>query len=68
MARYPMNTPFLSRLSHQIRSSSPAFDIGGYLLTLLYAAIIIVPVYYVFISSLKDNATIFTQMLALPSK
>jgi multiple sugar transport system permease protein len=68
MARYPMNTPFLSRLFHRIRSSSPAFDIGGYLLTLLYAAIIIVPVYYVFISSLKDNATIFTQMLALPSK
>jgi multiple sugar transport system permease protein len=63
-----MNIPFNFRLSHRIRSSAPVFDIVAYGLTLVYAAIIIVPVYYVLVSSLKDNTTIFTQMLALPTK
>jgi multiple sugar transport system permease protein len=68
MVENPMTAPLISRLSHRIRSSSPAFDIIGTLLTLLYAVLIIVPVYYVFISSFKDNSTIFNHLLALPSK
>lgn len=68
MVKYPRKIRFISRFPFRIKSSSPAFDIIGYILTLLYAAVIIVPLYYLFISSLKDNATIFTQMLALPSK
>lgn len=63
-----MQIPFISRSRYRIKSSSPAFDIFGYALTLVYAAIIIVPVYYVFISAFKDNDTIFSQMLALPTK
>ena len=68
MVSHPIRIPSMSRFSLRIKSKSPAFDVVGYLLALVYAAIIIVPLYYVFISSLKDNATIFSQVLALPTK
>jgi multiple sugar transport system permease protein len=59
--------PFV-RSSHHIRSGSPVYDIVSYILALFYAFIIAVPIYFVFISSLKTNREIFSHLLALPSK
>lgn len=38
----------------------------SYLLALIYALLIVVPIYYVVISSFKDNSQIFSAPLALP--
>lgn len=43
------------------------FRIGGYTVATLYALTIIIPFYYVLISSFKSNAEIFNAPLGLPS-
>ncbi len=55
-----------SRLIARLRDGSTPFIIGGYLLSGIYALIILVPVYYVIVSAFKTNLTIFTHPLALP--
>ena len=54
------------RLAARLRDGSTLFILGGYLISILYAIIILVPIYYVAISAFKTNRTIFTQPLALP--
>lgn len=56
------------RLRERLYDGKTAFTITGYTLSILYALIIIIPLYYVFISAFKDNQQIFGAPLALPAK
>ena len=48
------------------KSQNKSFMIVSYGLAIVYALVIVVPLYYVFVSSLKDNASIYSAPLALP--
>ena len=50
-----------------LRSGSLSFNILFYIICAIYAILILVPLYYIIISSLKDNSTIFGSPLGLPS-
>ena len=47
--------------------SPDGFVIGGYLFSILYAILIIIPLYFVVISAFKNNSQIITTPLALPA-
>ena len=61
-----MNTRLL-RLNQKIRDGSTIFVSCGYFLSILYALLIILPIYFVIVSAFKNNAQIITTPLALPS-
>jgi len=61
-----MNTQLL-RLNRKIRDGSTIFVSCGYFLSILYALLIILPIYFVIVSAFKNNAQIITTPLALPS-
>jgi multiple sugar transport system permease protein len=44
------------------------FIIGGYFFSTLYAAVIVIPLYFVIVSAFKDNSQIVLTPLALPVK
>ncbi len=50
-----------------IKSNSDSFIIGGYLISFFYAALIIVPIYFVIVSAFKNNSEIVLTPLALPA-
>ena len=50
----------------RIRKSSDPFVIGGYFFAILYAAVIIIPLYFVIVSAFKNNSQIILTPLALP--
>ena len=56
------------RLRQRISDGKTIFDIGGYTLGILYALVIIIPLYYVGVSAFKDNSQIFSAPLALPTR
>ncbi len=56
-----------SRITQKARNSPDGFVIGGYLFSILYAFLIIIPLYFVVISAFKNNSQIITTPLALPS-
>ena len=59
---------FNKRLSQRINDGKMVFDIGGYVLGILYSLVILIPLYYVGVSAFKDNQEIFSAPLALPAR
>lgn len=56
----------LASTNQRARITSNLFVIGGYVCSILYALLIIIPLYFVVVSAFKDNAGIITTPLALP--
>jgi len=56
-----------SRIAQKARHPLDGFVISGYFLSILYAFLIIIPLYFVVISAFKNNDQIITTPLALPS-
>lgn len=56
-----------SRIAQKERNSPDSFVISGYFFSILYAFLIIIPLYFVGISAFKNNSQIITTPLALPS-
>ena len=55
------------RLNQKIRDGSTVFVTCGYVLSVFYALLIVIPLYFVIISAFKNNAQIISTPLALPS-
>ena len=47
---------------------SDLFVIGGYIFSIIYAALIIIPLYFIIVSAFKNNSQIILTPLALPSR
>jgi multiple sugar transport system permease protein len=56
------------QLPQRIRKNSDPFIIGGYIFSILYACLIIIPLYFVVVSAFKDNSQIILNPLALPAR
>ena len=56
-----------SRITQKARRAPDGFVIGGYFFSILYAFLIIIPLYFVVISAFKNNSQIITTPLALPA-
>jgi multiple sugar transport system permease protein len=54
-------------LPQRIKRGSDPFVIGGYLFSLVYAGLIIIPLYFVIVSAFKSNSQIILIPLALPT-
>jgi multiple sugar transport system permease protein len=59
---------YVQRLRQRLQDGTTVFNTAGYALSILYALIIITPLYYVLVSAFKDNMQIFGAPLALPSR
>jgi multiple sugar transport system permease protein len=55
------------RSSKRLKKGFDLFVLGGYFFSILYSALIIIPLYFVIISAFKDNTQIITTPLALPT-
>jgi multiple sugar transport system permease protein len=55
------------RITQKARNAPDGFVIGGYFFSILYALLIIIPIYFVVISAFKDNSQIILTPLALPA-
>jgi multiple sugar transport system permease protein len=53
-------------LGQKIKKGSDFFVIGGYIFSIIYAALIIIPLYFVIVSAFKNNSQIILTPLALP--
>ena len=54
-------------LAQKIKNRSSLFVISGYFFSILYALLIIIPLYFVVISAFKTNSQIILTPLSLPS-
>jgi len=50
----------------RIKRDSDPFVVAGYIFSTLYAALIIIPLYFIIVSAFKDNSQIILTPLALP--
>jgi multiple sugar transport system permease protein len=57
----------LLRVTKKIKKGSDPFVIGGYFFSILYAAVIVIPLFFVIVSAFKNNAEIILTPLALPT-
>jgi multiple sugar transport system permease protein len=55
------------RITQRASNAPDGFVIGGYFFSILYALLIIIPIYFVVISAFKDNSQIILTPLALPA-
>jgi multiple sugar transport system permease protein len=55
------------RVARRIKKGADLFVIGGYFFSTIYAALIIVPLYFVIVSAFKNNNQIILTPLALPT-
>jgi len=55
------------RVPKKIKKGSDLFVMGGYFFSILYAALIIIPLYFVIVSAFKNNTQIISTPLALPA-
>jgi multiple sugar transport system permease protein len=55
------------RVTRKIKKGSDLFVMGGYIFSIIYAVLIILPVYFVFVSAFKNNSQIILTPLALPA-
>ena len=55
------------RVVRKIQKGSDPFVIAGYFFSILYAVLIIVPLYFVIVSAFKNNSQIILTPLALPT-
>jgi multiple sugar transport system permease protein len=58
---------WLIRITKRIQRSSDLFVIGGYIFSIIYAVLIILPLYFVIVSAFKNNSQIILTPLALPA-
>jgi multiple sugar transport system permease protein len=56
-----------SRITQKARNAPDGFVISGYFFSILYAFLILIPLYFVVISAFKNNSQIITTPLALPA-
>ena len=56
----------LYSFTKKIRKGSDPFVIGGYFFSIIYAALILIPLYFVIVSAFKNNSQIILTPLALP--
>src|SRR5512140_2161603 len=54
------------RVNQKIKDSSALFVLSGYILSIFYALLIVIPLYFIIISAFKTNAQIIETPLALP--
>jgi multiple sugar transport system permease protein len=66
-ARPSLASTFVGRAARRVRGDSPSWTLAAYGLAGLYALLLLVPIYFVFIAAFKDNTQIFTAPLALPT-
>jgi multiple sugar transport system permease protein len=59
---------WISRLPQRKKKGSDPFVVGGYIFSVLYATLIIIPLYFVIVSAFKNNSQIILTPLALPVK
>jgi multiple sugar transport system permease protein len=59
---------YVQRLRQRLQDGTTVFDTAGYVLSILYALVIIIPLYYILVSAFKDNMQIFGAPLALPAR
>lgn len=57
---------YLNRLARQAHLDNPTWALGSYFITGVYAFVILVPLYFLFISAFKSNTAIFLDPLGLP--
>jgi multiple sugar transport system permease protein len=57
---------WIQYLLKRIRKGADPFIIGGYFFSFIYAAMIVIPLYFVIVSAFKDNSQIVLTPLALP--
>ncbi len=55
------------RVPKKIRKGFDLFVMGGYFFSILYAALIVIPLYFVIVSAFKNNSEIISTPLALPA-
>ena len=55
------------RASKRLRKGFDLFVLGGYFFSILYSALIIIPLYFVIVSAFKNNSQIILTPLALPT-
>jgi len=55
------------RVTSKIKKGSDLFVIGGYIFSIIYAVLIILPLYFVIVSAFKNNSQIILTPLALPT-
>jgi multiple sugar transport system permease protein len=60
-------TSVASSFQKMIRKRPSLFTFGGYFFAILYALVILIPLYFVLISAFKDNAQIILTPLAFPA-
>jgi multiple sugar transport system permease protein len=60
-----MNT-WRTRITRKITDGSTLFINAGYFFSILYALLIVIPLYFVIVSAFKNNTQIITTPLALP--
>jgi multiple sugar transport system permease protein len=58
---------WISHLPQRLKKGADPFVIGGYFFSIFYAALIIIPLYFVIVSAFKDNSQIILKPLALPA-
>ncbi len=58
----------LNRLARRTHLDTPLWAFGSYLITGLYALVVIIPLYFLLVSAFKDNTSIFMNPLGLPGK
>jgi multiple sugar transport system permease protein len=61
-----MNTTWAARVNLKMRNGSTPFLVGGYFFSIIYALIIIIPLYFIVISAFKNNIEIINTPLTFP--
>ena len=56
------------RIMRRVRTDSPSWTLGAYGLALLYALVLLIPLYFVFVAAFKENSEIFITPLAPPTR
>jgi multiple sugar transport system permease protein len=61
-----MISPWAARVNQKMRNGSTPFLVGGYFFAIIYALVIIIPLYFIVISAFKNNVEIINTPLAFP--
>jgi multiple sugar transport system permease protein len=58
----------LSGITRKIKKGSDPFVVGGYIFSIIYSVLILIPLYFVIVSAFKNNNQIILTPLALPTR
>jgi multiple sugar transport system permease protein len=59
---------YVRRLGQRLRDGTTVFDTIGYGFAILYALVIVIPLYFITVSAFKNNLEILGAVLALPTR